>query len=69
MKSGLAELTAVLAVAWQRNFSAAADNLGMSRSALSHAVSALEAYRCAAVQPNHTQRLAHGGRRAVRTLG
>jgi DNA-binding transcriptional LysR family regulator len=42
MKSGLAELTAVLAVARQRNFRAAASDLGMSRSALSHAVSALE---------------------------
>jgi len=42
MKPGLAELTAVLAVARQRNFRAAADDLGMSRSALSHAVSALE---------------------------
>jgi DNA-binding transcriptional LysR family regulator len=42
MKSGLAELTAVLAVARQRNFRAAAGDLGMSRSALSHAVSALE---------------------------
>ena len=42
MKSGLTELAAVLAVARQRNFRAAADDLGMSRSALSHAVSALE---------------------------
>jgi DNA-binding transcriptional LysR family regulator len=42
MKSGLGELTAVLAVARQRNFRAAAGDLGMSRSALSHAVSALE---------------------------
>src|SRR5258707_14574151 len=42
MKSGLTELAAVLAVARQRNFRAAADELGMSRSALSHAVSALE---------------------------
>jgi DNA-binding transcriptional LysR family regulator len=42
MKSGLAELTAVLAVARQRNFRAAAGDLGMSRSAVSHAVSALE---------------------------
>jgi DNA-binding transcriptional LysR family regulator len=42
MKPGLAELTAVLAVARQRNFRAAADELGMSRSALSHAVSTLE---------------------------
>jgi DNA-binding transcriptional LysR family regulator len=42
MKSGLAELTAVLAVARQRNFRAAADDLGMSPSALSHGVSALE---------------------------
>ena len=42
MKSGLAELAAVLAVARQRNFRAAADYLGMSPSALSHAVSTLE---------------------------
>ena len=42
MKFGLAELTAVLAVARQRNFRAAAGDLGMSRSAVSHAVSALE---------------------------
>jgi DNA-binding transcriptional LysR family regulator len=42
MKPGLAELAAVLAVARQRNFRAAADDLGMSPSALSHAVSALE---------------------------
>jgi DNA-binding transcriptional LysR family regulator len=42
MKSGLAELTAVLAVARQRNFRAAAGDLRMSRSAVSHAVSALE---------------------------
>jgi DNA-binding transcriptional LysR family regulator len=42
MKSGLGELTAVLAVARHRNFRAAAHDLGMSRSALSHAVSALE---------------------------
>src|SRR4029077_17375741 len=42
MKSGLAELTAVLAVARQRNFRAAAGDLGMSCSALSHAGSPLE---------------------------
>jgi DNA-binding transcriptional LysR family regulator len=42
MKPGLTELAAVLAVARQRNFRAAADELGMSRAALSHAVSALE---------------------------
>src|SRR6202158_4174125 len=42
MKPGLAELAAVLAAARQRNFRAAADDLGMSPSALSHAVSALE---------------------------
>ena len=42
MKSGLAELTAVLTVAQQRNFRAAAGDLGMSRSALSHAVSTFE---------------------------
>src|ERR1700739_1596790 len=42
MKSGLGELTAVLAVARERNFRAAADDLGMSRSALSHAISVLE---------------------------
>jgi DNA-binding transcriptional LysR family regulator len=41
--SGLLELDAVLAVARHRNFRAAATDLGMSRSALSHAVAALEA--------------------------
>lgn len=41
--SGLVELDAVLAVARHRNFRTAAIDLGMSRSALSHAVAALEA--------------------------
>jgi DNA-binding transcriptional LysR family regulator len=40
--SGLAELEAVIAVARRRNFRAAAIELGLSRSALSHAVAALE---------------------------
>jgi len=40
--SGLGELEAVLAVARHRNFRAAATELGMSTSALSHAVAALE---------------------------
>jgi DNA-binding transcriptional LysR family regulator len=41
--SGLIELDAVLAVARPRGFRAAATELGMSRSALSHAIAALEA--------------------------
>src|ERR1700722_14978230 len=41
--SGLIGLDAVLAVARQRGFRAAATELGMSRSALSHAIAALEA--------------------------
>lgn len=41
--SGLGELEAVLAVARQRSFRAAARELGVSTSALSHAVAALEA--------------------------
>ncbi|KJK22552.1 hypothetical protein UB46_20665 [Burkholderiaceae bacterium 16] len=41
--SGLGELEAVLAVARHRSFRAAATELGMSTSALSHAVAALEA--------------------------
>jgi DNA-binding transcriptional LysR family regulator len=41
--SGLVELEAVLAVARHRSFRAAADELGVSTSALSHAVAALEA--------------------------
>jgi DNA-binding transcriptional LysR family regulator len=40
--SGLTELEAVLAVARQRSFRAAATELGMSTSALSHTVAALE---------------------------
>ncbi|SDR61125.1 transcriptional regulator, LysR family [Rhizobiales bacterium GAS113] len=40
--SGLVELDAVLAVARHRGFRTAATELGMSRSALSHAVAALE---------------------------
>ena len=40
--SGLIELDAVVAVARHRNFRAAALELGVSRSALSHAVAALE---------------------------
>ncbi|HLZ65023.1 MAG TPA: LysR family transcriptional regulator [Aliidongia sp.] len=40
--SGLVELDAVVAVARHRNFRAAAIELGLSRSALSHAVAALE---------------------------
>jgi DNA-binding transcriptional LysR family regulator len=40
--SGLIELDAVAAVARHRNFRAAAIELGLSRSALSHAVAALE---------------------------
>src|SRR5882672_1761200 len=40
--SGLVELDAVMAVARRRNFRAAAIELGLSRSALSHAVAALE---------------------------
>lgn len=41
--SGLVELEAVLAVARRRSFRAAADELSVSTSALSHAVAALEA--------------------------
>src|ERR1700678_931330 len=41
--SGLIELDAVLAVARHRGFRGAATELGMSRSALSHAIAALEA--------------------------
>ena len=41
--SGLIELDAVLAVARHRGFRAAATELGMSRSALSHAIAGLEA--------------------------
>ncbi|SAL75555.1 LysR family transcriptional regulator [Caballeronia terrestris] len=41
--SGLGELEAVLAVARHRSFRAAATDLGVSTSALSHAVAALEA--------------------------
>src|ERR1700761_1194963 len=41
--SGLGELEAVLAVARQRSFRAAATELGVSKSALSHAIAALEA--------------------------
>lgn len=41
--SGLGELEAVLAVARRRSFRAAATELGVSTSALSHAVAALEA--------------------------
>jgi DNA-binding transcriptional LysR family regulator len=40
--SGLIELDAVLAVARHRSFHAAATKLGMSRSALSRAIAALE---------------------------
>jgi len=40
--SGLMELEAVVAVARCRNFRAAAAELGRSRSALSHAVAAIE---------------------------
>src|ERR1700756_2188373 len=40
--SGLIELEAVLAVARQRSFRAAATELGMSTSAISHTVAALE---------------------------
>src|SRR5258707_12772734 len=41
--SGLIELDAVLAVTRHRGFRAAATELGMSRSALSHSIAALEA--------------------------
>src|SRR5260221_8317654 len=41
--SGLVELDAVLAVARHRGFRAADTELGMSRSALSHSIAALEA--------------------------
>ena len=41
-RAGLADLHAVVAVATQRSFRAAAIELGMSPSALSHAISALE---------------------------
>jgi DNA-binding transcriptional LysR family regulator len=41
--TGMAELEAVLAVARHRSFRAAANDLGVSTSALSHAVAALEA--------------------------
>lgn len=39
-KAGLLELNAVVAVATSRNFRGAASQLGMSPSALSHAVAA-----------------------------
>ena len=42
-RSGLTELNAVVAVATHRNFRSAATELGISPSALSHAVAALEA--------------------------
>src|ERR1700687_2050788 len=41
--SGLIELEALLAVARHRGFRVAATELGMSRSALSHAIATLEA--------------------------
>lgn len=41
-KPGLVELDAVVAVASHKSFRAAADELGLSRSALSHAIAALE---------------------------
>jgi DNA-binding transcriptional LysR family regulator len=41
-RTGLVELNAVVAVASHRNFRAAATELGMSPSALSHAIAALE---------------------------
>src|SRR3954469_7571689 len=41
-RTGLVELNAVVAVATHRSFRAAATELGMSPSALSHAVAALE---------------------------
>jgi len=43
MTTGLTELEAVQAVARHRNFRSAATQLGISRSALSHAIAALEA--------------------------
>ena len=42
MRSGLTELEAVLAVSRQKSFRAAATELGMSTSALSHTIAALE---------------------------
>lgn len=42
MRSGLTDLEAVLAVSRQRSFRAAATELGMSTSALSHTIAALE---------------------------
>jgi DNA-binding transcriptional LysR family regulator len=43
LRAGLSELTAFVAIAHQRSFSAAARTLGVSPSALSHAVRGLEA--------------------------
>ncbi|SEK55239.1 regulatory helix-turn-helix protein, lysR family [Stigmatella aurantiaca] len=40
--AGLAELNAVVAVATHKNFRAAASELGLSPSALSHAIASLE---------------------------
>src|SRR6201998_3135088 len=55
--SGLIELDAVLAVPPHRGFRAAATELGMSRSALRHAIAALEA--------KHGVRLFHRTTRSV----
>jgi DNA-binding transcriptional LysR family regulator len=43
LRAGLSELTAFVAIAHQRSFSAAARSLGLSPSALSHAMRGLEA--------------------------
>ncbi|RQS59856.1 LysR family transcriptional regulator [Burkholderia sp. Bp8963] len=68
--SGLAELEAVLAVARHRSFRAAASELSVSTSALSHAVAALEA-RIGVRLFNRTTRsvsLSEAGAQFVRTV-
>lgn len=70
-KSGLVELNAAIAVAASRNFRAAAAELGMSASALSHAVAALET-RMGVKLFNRTTRsvsLTEAGERFITRIG
>ena len=65
-RSGLTELEVVMAVVRRGSFRGAAQELGMSATAVSNAIAGLESRLGRGFQPHHPQRGAHRRRTALR---
>jgi DNA-binding MarR family transcriptional regulator len=66
VRDELSVMSAFLAVADESSFTKAAKRLGVTQSALSHAIRGLEeAGRCPTARADHAQRRANRGRRAT----